>query len=144
MMKPLLAAPLALALWACGQGERSEAPADLTGRWRVQQVAGASLGEGVDIWFEIDAATGQVQGFTGCNNFTTTMSAFGNMLAIAAVSEEPGDCPSEAAATDEERFLRVLPLVQRHIRRGHSLELLQAASGSETLIRAREETAPTH
>jgi hypothetical protein len=136
MRRLLVAAVLLLA--ACGQAGRGELPTDLAGRWEVQQIAGASLGEGVDIWMEIDAASGEVRGFTGCNNFSTTMSAFGTMLAVAVATEEPGECPSEAASTDEQRFLMVLPLVQRHIRRGRSLELLQAASGTETLIRLRE------
>jgi hypothetical protein len=65
------------------------------------------------------------------------MSAFSQALAVGVVSEGPGECPSDAAATDEARFLGVLPHVQRHIRRGRSLELLPMASGSETLVRAR-------
>jgi hypothetical protein len=35
----------------------------------------------------------------------------------------------------------VLPSVQRYIRRGDSLELLQAAPGSESLIRLRRVAA---
>jgi heat shock protein HslJ len=127
-----------LALAALGACERSTGiPEDLTGRWNVQEIASASLGEGVDIWMEIDAATGAVSGFTGCNNFSASLSGFGQMIAVGAITEEPGECASEAAATDETRFLMVLPQVQRRIRRGASLELLQAPSGSETLIRLR-------
>jgi heat shock protein HslJ len=124
-----------VALAACGR--TSEVPADLTGRWEVQQIAGASLGEGVDIWIEIDATTGAMHGFTGCNNFTATMSGFTDSLAVGAITEEPGECADQAASTDETRFLAVLPHVQRRIRRGNSLELLEAPSGSETLIRLR-------
>ena len=129
-----------LLLAACGQA--TEVPRDLTGHWKVQQIAGASLGEGVDIWIEIDAATGAMRGFTGCNNFSTMLSGFGQALAVGPISEEPGECASEAAATDEARFLGVLPHVQRRIRHGRSLELLEAPSGSEALLRLRLEDPP--
>lgn len=137
MDKWIIACGLAFGLAACGQDVRPELPADLAGRWQVQEIAGASLGEGVEIWMEIDAQTGAINGFTGCNDFSATMSAFSQALAVGVVSEGPGECPSDAAATDEARFLGVLPHVQRHIRRGRSLELLPMASGSETLVRAR-------
>lgn len=125
------------ALGACTQ--QSDTPADMAGRWQVQEIAGASLGEGVDIWMEIDAESGAVTGFTGCNNFTASLDNFGRMIAIGALTEEAGECANEAAATDERRFLMVLPQVQRRVQRGQSLELLQAASGSETLIRLRRD-----
>lgn len=139
-MKRLLFAGLALTLSAC---ERAEAPHDLDGRWEVQQIAGASLGEGVHIWIEIEAADGSISGFTGCNNFTAPLSSFSEALSVGVISEEPGDCADVAAATDETRFLGVLPSVQRHIRRGASLELLPAAQGSEALLRLRLVDAPT-
>ena len=137
-MKRLWLAAAALALAACertGPG----VPDDLDGRWRVQAIAGAPLGEAVDIWLEIDAETGAISGFNGCNNFTATMNAFGNSLAVGSIAEEPGECPSPEAATDEARFMGVIGHVQRRIRRGESLELLQAPSGSETLLRLRRE-----
>jgi heat shock protein HslJ len=115
----------------------AQAPDDLTGRWRVQQIAGASLGEGVDVWMEIDAQTGTITGFTGCNNFSAPLTGFGERLAVGAILEEPGACADDAAATDEQRFLTVLPHVERRIRRGASLELLEAPSGSEALLRLR-------
>lgn len=125
------------ALGACGQ--QSDAPTDMSGRWQVQEIAGASLGEGVDIWIEIDAEAGTIRGFTGCNNFSANLESFGRMIAIGVPTEEPGECASEAAATDERRFLLVLPNVQRRIQRGQSLELLQAAGGSETLVKLRRD-----
>ena len=128
-----VAAISALTLAACSQAPET----DLAGRWEVQQIAGASLGEGVDAWIEFAPAGDSVSGFTGCNAFTTTVTSFETSVAFAPVAEEPGDCPSAAAATDEARLLGVLPSVQRYIRRGRSLELLPAASGSEALIRLR-------
>lgn len=133
----IIAGALMLGLSACGGQGRAELPADLAGRWEVQEIAGAPLGEGVNIWFEIDAQTGAMHGFTGCNDFTASMSAFANSLAVGAVTETQAECPNDFAATDEARLLGVLPAVQRHIRRGRSLELLPLASGSETLVRAR-------
>jgi heat shock protein HslJ len=137
LKKWIIAGVLAVGLSACGPGGRGELPADLGGRWQVQEIAGAPLGEGVDIWFEIDAQTGVMRGFTGCNEFTASMTAFTNVIAVGAANETQAECPNDAAATDEARLLAVLPIVQRHIRRGRSLELLQLASGSETLVRAR-------
>jgi heat shock protein HslJ len=134
-VKVLFAIGATLALAACAQEPASE----LAGRWDVQQLAGASLGEGVDIWLEFDASGESVSGFTGCNAFTTTTASFGTQVSFAPLSEEAGECPSEAAATDEARLLGVLPSVQRYIRRGRSLELLAAPAGSETLIRLRLE-----
>lgn len=134
-MKVLYAIGATLALTACVQEPASE----LAGRWDVQQIAGASLGEGVDIWLEFDASGESVSGYTGCNAFTTTIVSFGTQVSFVPLTEEPGECPSEAAATDEARLLGVLPSVQRYIRRGRSLELLAAPAGSETLIRLRLE-----
>lgn len=136
----LLAAALA-ALAACGP-PRSHVPSELGGRWEVQQIAGASLGEGVDVWIEIDPATGAMHGFTGCNAFTATMSSFGDALSVGAVSETAAECPSAAAATDEARFLGVLPSVQRHILHGRALELLSTTPGAEALLRLRLADAP--
>ncbi|MGE0533109.1 MAG: META domain-containing protein, partial [Hyphomonadaceae bacterium] len=117
------------------------AAVDLDGRWRVQQIAGASLGEGVVIWLQIDPRAGEVSGFTGCRDFTTSLAAYGDATTFGPVQVGVGECASNAAATDEERFLLVLPAVERRILRGRSLELLQAAPGSETLIRLRREDA---
>ena len=118
------------------------APSDVSGRWNVQHIAGASLGEGVDIWFEIDADTQRIAGFTGCNNFSADLAGFENALSIGPVSEETGECASEAARTDETRFLLVLPNVQRTIVHGDALEMTDAQRGPDALIRARRvETA---
>lgn len=133
MRNLLIGACAMLALTACAQ----EQPNELAGRWEVQQIAGASLGEGVDIWIEFDNSGEAVSGFTGCNTFTTTAARFQTSIALAPPVEAEGACASEAAATDEARFLGVLPAVQRYILRGNSLELLQAPSGSETLLRLR-------
>lgn len=132
MMRFVIAAAAVVSLTACSQPR-----SDLAGRWEVQQIAGASLGDGVDIWIEFDEAGDTVRGFTGCRAFTGDAEVFGAMLTLAPVAEEQGECPSEAAATDEARFLGVLPSVQRYIRNGRSLELLPAARGSETLVRLR-------
>lgn len=138
-MKRLMLAASAALLIGAGACQPTNQPIDMNGRWEVQEIAGASLGEGVDIWMEIDAEAGAISGFTGCNNFTASLESFGEALAVGAISEEPGACPSQAAATDETRFLMVLPQVQRRIQRGASLELLQALSGSETLIKLRRD-----
>lgn len=133
MRNVLKSACAMLALAACAQEQQSE----LAGRWQVQQIAGAALGEGVDIWIEFDQEGEAVSGFTGCNTFTTTASRFGTSISFTPAVEAEGACATEAAATDEARFLGVLPSVQRYILRGNSLELLQAPSGSEDLLRLR-------
>jgi heat shock protein HslJ len=122
-----------LALAACAQQQ----PSELAGRWEVQQIAGASLGEGVDIWIEFDRSGEAVSGFTGCNSFNTTAALFETSITFAPPVEAAGECATQAAATDEARFLGVLPSVQRYILRGNALELLQAPSGSEDLLRLR-------
>ncbi len=140
-MKNRLGAVFSLmALAAC------QAPADsqLTGRWDVQQIAGASLGENVDIWIEIDEAAGRVSGYTGCNAFTSSLTTFSETAVFSGIQEHDGDCPSVAAATDEARFLGVLPSIQRYIRNGRSLELLPMAQGSEALLRLRLSDAPSN
>ena len=111
-------------------------PEAIDGRWDVQQIAGASLGEGVRINIDIDARQGRMTGFTGCNRFSAQVSAFGQMITIGAVREDAGDCPSAAAATDETRFLTVLGSVARYVRNGRSLELLPREQG-EALLRLR-------
>jgi heat shock protein HslJ len=133
MKMRLLAFVAVLAAAAC----TSSQPHELAGRWEVQQIAGASLGQEVDIWLEFDRSGEAISGFTGCNGFTTTAALFDTSLTFAMPVEDAGACATEAAATDEARFLGVLPSVQRYILRGNSLEMLQAPSGSEALIRLR-------
>jgi heat shock protein HslJ len=133
MKRWALGAVAALALAGCGRAPET----DLQGRWEVQEIAGASLGEGVDIWMEFAEEGDGVRGFTGCNAFATTVTSFQTGIAFAPPAEEPGECADQAAATDEARFLGVLPSVQRYIRHGRSLELLPATEGSEALIRLR-------
>jgi heat shock protein HslJ len=136
----LMAAGLII-LAGCGS-PATAVPEDLGGRWDVQQIAGASLGESVDVWIEIDPATGAISGFTGCNAFSATMSAFGESLSIGDVREAAGACATPEAGVDEARFLGVLGSVQRHVRHGRSLELTSNASG-EALLRLRlEDAAP--
>lgn len=133
-MKRWLMAAVVVALAACAQPQQTS---ELGGRWEVQQVAGASLGEGIYLWLEIDPATSAVSGFTGCNDFTSTITEFGATLAFGSVTEEAGECPSDAAATDEARFLGVLPSITRYVRNGRSLELLPREEGAEALVRLR-------
>ena len=123
-----------VALSACAQPQPTS---ELGGRWEVQQVAGASLGDGIYLWIEIDRATHAVTGFTGCNDFASSVTELGAGLSFAPVTEEPGECPSEAAAIDEARFLGVLPSITRYVRNGRSLELLPREEGAEALVRLR-------
>lgn len=132
-MKILLLGAAALTLAACNKGPETS----LAGRWDVQEIAGAALGEGAEVWIAFDDAGDGVHGSTGCNTFTTRVTSFETALSFAPVQEQAGECASMAAATDEARFLGVLPSVRRYIRRGRSLELLPAANGSEALIRLR-------
>jgi heat shock protein HslJ len=126
----------ATALSGCGSPTSSELPEDLGGSWVVQQIAGASLGGGVEVYMEIDASTGAIRGFTGCNRFSASMTAFSDALAVGPIQEEPGECASPEAATDEARFLGVLPSVRRFQRRGKALELLPQEQG-EALLNLR-------
>lgn len=123
-----------VALSACAQPQPTS---ELGGRWEAQQVAGASLGDGIYLWVEIDPATSEARGFTGCNNFSSHVTELGAGVTFSPVVEEAGECPSEAAATDEARFLGVLPSVTRFVRNGRSLELLPREEGSEALVRLR-------
>lgn len=137
-MRRYLVAAAALALAACN----APAPAptvleQLNGRWDVQQVAGASLGEGVDAWIAVDAAAGAMHGFTGCAEFTANVTSFGELIAISDLQRVQGDCPNAAAATDEQRLLGVLPSVQRQVRHGRSLQLLPSQAGGEALVLLR-------
>ena len=121
---------------ASGCARPPAAPQALAGSWDVQQVAGASLGEGVAIRVDIDANEGRISGFTGCNTFTASLQSFGDTIAIGAVAEDDAACPTEAAATDETRFLMVLGSVGRFSRHGRALELLPREQG-EALLRLR-------
>jgi heat shock protein HslJ len=131
----VLAASLTV-LAACTQSPAL--PTELAGRWDVQQITSASLGEGVDIWVEIDPASGAVTGFTGCNGFNATMTSFSEAITIGAITEEDAVCETPEAGVDEARFLGVLGSVQRYVRHGRSLELMSNASG-EALLRLRNE-----
>lgn len=116
--------------------ETPAAPLALNGDWEVQQIAGASLGEGVRIRMDIDARSGRMTGFTGCNEFNAEVTAFGDAISISAPAEADAPCPSPAAQTDETRFLAVLGSIARFSRHGRSLELLPREPG-EALVRLR-------
>ena len=132
-------------LTGCGSSAQGELPNELGGSWVVQQIAGASLGEGVDVYMEIDASTGAITGFTGCNQFSASMTAFSDALAVGPIQERPGECASSEAATDEARFLGVLPSVHRFRRRGKALELLPQEQGEALLqLRIDEFATLTH
>lgn len=133
MCGPTIAAALVLA-WGCTP--QPELPEALSGVWDVQQIAGASLGEGVRIRIDVDAERGLITGFTGCNEFSAPMDGFSGAIAIGQVREEDAACASLAAATDETRFLGVLSSIGRYSRHGRSLELLPRESG-EALVRLR-------
>ena len=132
----LVAIGFATVLASCGLLNSNKVPAELGGPWIVQQIAGASLGEEVEIFLEIDARTGRITGFTGCSRFAAPMTSFGDALSVGAIQEQAGECANAAAATDEARFLAVLPLVRRYARHGNSLELLPQGYG-EALLRLR-------
>lgn len=111
------------------------APSELDGDWLVQQIAGASLNADERIYFSIDGET--MRGFTGCNEFTASVTQFSNTVTISNVAEIDAACPSEAAATNEARLLGVLPAVTRFARRGASLQLLGDRSLPDALVLAR-------
>ena len=142
IQKILLAASVATSLAACDIAPRRALPSELDGAWVVQEIAGAPLGEAVEVYLAIDADTGGVAGFTGCTRFTTSMQSFSAALAVGPVTTEPGECASAAAEIDHRRFLGVLPYVQRYARRGKSLELLPGGHG-EALLRLRVDNFAT-
>lgn len=134
----------AFGLPGCGSSAEGELPDELDGSWVVQQIAGASLGEGVEVYMEIDASTGAITGFTGCNQFSASMTAFSDALAVGPIQEGPGECATPEAATDEARFLGVLPSVHRFQRRGKALELLPQEQGEALLnLRVDDFATPT-
>lgn len=113
---------------------QSNVPAELRGRWDVQQIAGASLGPGGHAYFDIDPAARVMRGWTGCRGISAPLTSFAGSLTVGVVAQSSGSCPNPAAATDDARLLGVLPHIQRYILHGRRLELLQAANGSEALI----------
>ncbi|MGE3249657.1 MAG: META domain-containing protein [Hyphomonadaceae bacterium] len=141
MIARLATLALVCALAACGQlAPPAQSPPELNGRWRVQQIAGGSLGAGVSIYFDIE--NGAVSGVTGCNAFTARTHAIGRSISFDTIEETQESCASAAAQTDETRFLRVLPSVRRFSRNGRMLELLPQEFG-ESLILLRREDEPS-
>ena len=130
----LLICVLFVALSACGPMGQPSAPAELRGRWDVQQIAGSPLGQGDRAYLDIDPNAMILRGWTGCRGISAPLTSFSGSLGVGAVTQSQGACPHRAALTDEARLLGVLPHVQRYILHGRRLELLQAANGSEALI----------
>jgi heat shock protein HslJ len=126
---------LILALVAAVAACAPAAPSELEGAWLVQQIAGASLNADERIYFSVDGET--MRGFTGCNEFTASVTQFSETVSISNVNEIDAACPSEAAATNEARFLGVLPSVTRFARHGASLHLLGDRSLPDALVIAR-------
>ncbi len=112
---------LAVLLAACGQ--RPSVTEELSGRWRVQQIAGASLGEGVDIWVEIDPAAGAISGFTGCNNFTAGVESEAQHLRFTAIATTRMACAESGMAT-ERNLLTALEHTRAYRLEGGELLLL--------------------
>ncbi|MEZ5958276.1 MAG: META domain-containing protein [Hyphomonadaceae bacterium] len=127
----------ALLTASCAQ----QAPSELDGAWQVQEIAGASLNADERIHFSVEGET--MRGSTGCNDFTASVSQFSGSISIGNVVESDGVCPSEAAQTNEARFLGVLPSVTRFARHGASLDLLGDPAQPDALITARSDTSST-
>lgn len=131
----LFAAAVAASLAACTP--QPAAVSDLDGAWLVQQIGGASLNAEERIYFTIDTEGGAIWGSTGCNEFSASITAYGETFAISGVTEQDAPCPNEAAGVNEARFLGVLPSVARYARRGAALELLAREPQADALILAR-------
>jgi heat shock protein HslJ len=127
----------AAALAACAPQAQSE----LDGEWLVQQIAGASLNADERVYFSIEGET--MRGFTGCNAFTASVTQFSGTVSLSNVTEVDAACPSDAAATNEARFLGVLPSVTRFARHGASLQLLGDRAQPDALVLAREDDFAT-
>lgn len=112
-----------------------QTPSELDGAWLVQEIAGASLNAEERIYFSIEGGT--MRGFTGCNEFTASVTQFSETASISNVVETDAACPSDAAATNEERLLGVLPSVTRFVRHGASLQLLGDRAQPDALVLAR-------
>ncbi len=133
----ILVFAVAAALAACAPQAQSE----LDGEWLVQQIAGASLNADERIYFSIEGET--MRGFTGCNAFTASVTQFSGTVSLSNVTEVDAACPSDAAATNEARFLGVLPSVTRFARHGASLQLLGDRAQPDALVLAREDDFAT-
>lgn len=120
-----------------------EPASELDGDWLVQEIAGASLNAEERIYFSIDTQAGTMRGSTGCNDFTASVTQFERTLAIGAVSATERACADAAAATNEARFLAVLPAVARFERNGARLELLAREAQPDALILARRDDFAT-
>lgn len=125
------------ALAACAPAAESE----LDGEWLVQEIAGASLNADERVYFSIEGET--MRGFTGCNEFTASVTQFSGTASISNVVEVDATCASDAAAVNEARFLGVLPAVTRFARRGASLQLLGDTAQPDALVLAREDDFAT-
>ena len=130
-MQSRLILALVAAVAACAPAP----PSELEGDWLVQQIAGASLNAEERIYFSIDGET--MRGFTGCNEFTASVTQFSDTVSISNVAEIDADCASESAAVNEARLLGVLPSVTRFARHGASLQLLGDRSLPDALVIAR-------
>lgn len=134
MQSRMILALVATAATACAPAT----PSELEGDWLVQQIAGASLNADERIYFSIDGET--MRGFTGCNEFTASVTQFSNTVSISNVTEIDAACASEAAATNEARLLGVLPSVTRFARHGASLQLLGDRALPDALVLARTDS----
>lgn len=118
---------------ACARSTQGE----LEGAWLVQQIAGVSLNADERVYFSIEGET--MRGFTGCNEFTASVTQFSGTVSISNVTEIDAACASEAAAANEARLLGVLPSVTRFARRGASLQLLGDRALPDALVLARSD-----
>ena len=130
---PALAFAL-LALAAC----REEAPADplaalpVGGEWRVTELAGAPVPEGVSVTLGRPEA-GLIAGSSGCNRYNARVEPRGGKLHFGALAGTRMMCP-EAQMQTERNFHAALTRAKQAQATGDALEITDAAG--KVLIRA--------
>ena len=120
---------LALIAAACATGTRQPL-GDLAGvEWRLTEIDGApavtsSMGGGRDAYFQLEANSARVTGFTTCNRFFGGYETPGSgRLRFSNIGSTKMACVEPARSQQEQRFMAVLQSADRYEVAGNTLTL---------------------
>ena len=129
---------------ATGGGEASDAaaaPMILESAWRVVEIAGEPVADGVSPTLAIDAEGG-ISGSGGCNRYFGSATIDGEQITMGGIGATRMACP-EPAMGEEQRYLQALDAVASWQLEADELTLADDAGHRPRPPRARRRLSPT-
>jgi heat shock protein HslJ len=126
--RPFLWLSTLIVIFACATSTRPPS-GNLTGiEWRLTEIDGSpavsSSGDRRDAYFQLDADSARVTGFTTCNRFFGRYEASGGArLRFSNIGSTKMACVEAARSRQEQQFMEVLQSTDRYEIAGNTLTL---------------------